>query len=236
MWRSPSPDSSATSSWCRSTACRCIAGWTSARPNPRAAEQVEVRHHCIDLVEPTAEFTVGDFQPAYRLEPSTSIGDRGRRALLVGGTGLYHRVVIDDFELPGEFPDVRAGLEGRRRHVGSPCCASPSWTRQPPRRWSRAIVAEWSGRSRSPSGPVDPSAVSVPGVDSYPPTPVVQVGLRRPRALLAQRIERRVHSMIAAGLIDEVERLMVGRILTIRRSSAGVQGNRRAPGGAYRQG
>ncbi len=174
---------------------------------PTAAEQVEVRHHCIDLVAPTAEFTVGDFQPAYRLAVA-SIGDRGRRALLVGGTGLYHRVVIDDFELPGEFPDVRASLEGdddtwglHARLAELDPAAAAKMERGNRRRVVRALeVTLGSGRPFSSFGP---------GVDSYPPTPVVQVGLRRPRGLLAQRIERRVHSMIAAGLIEEVERLMV---------------------------
>jgi tRNA dimethylallyltransferase len=174
---------------------------------PTAAEQAEVRHHCIDLVEPTAEFTVGDFQPAYRLAVE-SIGDRGRRALLVGGTGLYHRVVIDDFDLPGEFPDVRAtlerdddtcGLHARLAELDPAAAAKMEPGNR--RRVLRALeVTLGSGRPFSSFGP---------GVDSYPPTPVVQIGLRRPRALLAQRIELRVHSMIAAGLIAEVERLMV---------------------------
>ena len=54
---------------------------------PSAAERAEIRHHCIDLVEPSAEFTVGDFQPAYR-RAVEGIGQRDHRVLLVGGTGL----------------------------------------------------------------------------------------------------------------------------------------------------
>ena len=46
-----------------------------------------------------------------------------------------------------------------------------------------------------------------PGVDHYPPSPVEQVGLRRPREVMARRIEQRVHDMVAAGLVAEVDLL-----------------------------
>ena len=57
-------------------------------------------HHCIDLVDPDAEFTVAEFKAAPPRRWTTS-AERGGHALLVAGTGLYHRVVIDDFDLPG---------------------------------------------------------------------------------------------------------------------------------------
>ena len=173
---------------------------------PSAAERAEIRHHCIDLVEPSAEFTVGDFQPAYR-RAVEGIGQRDHRVLLVGGTGLYHRVVIDDFDLPGEFPDVRAALEREpdtlalhTRLTDLDPAAAAKMEPGNRRRVVRALeVVLGSGRPFSTFGP---------GVDTYPPSPVVQIGLRRPRAVLAERIERRVHAMVDAGLIDEVERLL----------------------------
>jgi tRNA dimethylallyltransferase len=177
----------------------------TAKPTP--AEQAEVRHHCIDLVEPTTEFTVGDFQPAYRVAID-GIGRRGHRALLVGGTGLYHRVVIDDFDLPGEFPTIRTTLDCEPDTVAlharlaehDPVAAGKMEPGNR-RRVVRALeVTIGSGRPFSSFGP---------GLDSYPPSAVVQIGLRRPRAVIADRIERRVHAMIDAGLVDEVERLLV---------------------------
>ena len=173
---------------------------------PTAAERAAVRHHCLDLVEPTSEFTVGDFQPAYR-EAIARIEGRGCRALLVGGTGLYHRVVIDDFELPGEFPAVRATLDDEhdtaKLHVRlaalDPAAAAKMESGNR-RRVVRALeVTLGSGRPFSSYGP---------GVDSYPPSAVAQIGLRRPRAVVAERIEHRVHAMIDAGLVGEVERLL----------------------------
>ncbi|MGA9276440.1 tRNA (adenosine(37)-N6)-dimethylallyltransferase, partial [Ilumatobacter sp.] len=135
-----------------------------------------------------------------------TVGERSHRALLVGGTGLYHRVVIDDFELPGEFPEVRASLDsepdtvalhGRLAELDPAAAAKMEPGNR--RRVVRALeVTLGSGRPFSRFGP---------GVDAYPPSPVVQIGLRRPRPVVAERIERRVYAMIDAGLVDEVERV-----------------------------
>ena len=92
---------------------------------PTRQDRAEVAHHCIDLVEPDHDFTVAQFKAAH----AAALGDIGRaggRALLVGGTGLYHRVVVDDFDLPGEWPAIREELDGQpdtqaldvRRRVG----------------------------------------------------------------------------------------------------------------------
>jgi len=177
----------------------------TAKPSP--AERAEVVHHCLDLVEPTQEFTVGDFKPAYA-DAIDGIGNRRGRALLVGGTGLYHRVVIDDFDLPGEFPDVRRELDAESDGAAlyarltelDPAAASKMEPGNR-RRIVRALeVTIGAGRPFSSFGP---------GVDSYPPTAVVQIGLRRPRPVVAERIEQRVHTMLDAGLVEEVEQLLV---------------------------
>lgn len=173
---------------------------------PTASEQHEVRHHCIDLVASSAEFTVGDFKPAHA-SAMAAIAERGSRPLLVGGTGLYHRVVVDDFDLPGEFPDARAHFEAepdtlalhQRLTVLDPVAAA-KMEPENRRRVVRALeVTVGSGRPFSSFGP---------GVDAYPESPVTQIGLRRPRDVVAQRVESRVHTMIEAGLIDEVERVL----------------------------
>ncbi len=172
---------------------------------PSAAERTEVRHHCIDLVDAGTDFTVGDFKEAHRVAVG-SIAARGAEALLVGGTGLYHRVVVDDFDLPGEYPDVRAELQAdpdtgqmHRRLVRLDPAAAAKMEPGNRRRVVRALeVTIGSCRPFSSFGP---------GVDHYPPSPVVQIGLRLPRDLMADRIERRVHRMVDAGLVDEVRRL-----------------------------
>lgn len=173
---------------------------------PTTAEQMEVRHHCIDLVASSDEFTVGDFKPAHAAAMA-SIAENGSRSLLVGGTGLYHRVVVDDFDLPGEFPEARAEVEAEpdtsalhQRLVALDPDAAAKMEPENRRRVVRALeVTVGSGRPFSSFGP---------GVAVYPESPVTQIGLRRPREVVAQRVESRVHTMIEAGLIDEVERVL----------------------------
>ncbi len=172
----------------------------TAKPTP--ADQDEVHHHCVDLVDASGEFTVGEFKAAHDAAV-TDIGSKDAVALLVGGTGLYHRVVIDDFDLPGEFADVRAELETdadteglHRRLAALDALAASRMEPGNRRRVLRALeVTLGSGRPFSSFGP---------GVGAYPPSPVEQIGLRRPRPVLAERIAERVHAMIGAGLVEEV--------------------------------
>jgi tRNA dimethylallyltransferase len=172
----------------------------TAKPTP--AERAEVSHHLLDLVEPTEEFTVAEFRDAFA-GALDEIGGRGHRALLVGGTGLYHRVVIDDFDLPGQWPEIRRELEEdedthalfeRLRALDPAATIKMEPTNR--RRIVRALeVTLGSGRAFSSFGP---------GVDDYPPSPVAQIGLRWPREVIAERIVRRVEQMLADGLVEEV--------------------------------
>jgi tRNA dimethylallyltransferase len=175
---------------------------------PSAAERAEIPHHLLDLVDPTHDFTVAEFRSAYAAAIDL-IGAHRCRALLVGGTGLYHRVVIDDFDLPGEWPDLRSDLESEpdvsalfeRLQVLDPA-ATAKMEPTNRRRIVRALeVTLGSGRPFSSFGP---------GVDSYPAGGVTQIGLRWPREALTDRIAARVHEMIAAGFVAEVEALRVG--------------------------
>jgi tRNA dimethylallyltransferase len=174
----------------------------TAKPSPD--EQLAVRHHCIDLVAPTDEFTVAQFKQAHH-EALNRIAARQGVALLVGGTGLYHRVAIDDFDLPGEWPDVRAELEAAdtaalyERLAGLDPAAVAKIEPENRRRVVRALeVTLGSGRQFSSFGP---------GVDHYPETGIPQVGLRWARDIIAGRIERRVHRMVERGLVAEVAAL-----------------------------
>jgi tRNA dimethylallyltransferase len=172
---------------------------------PTAAERAEVVHHLLDLVDPTDEFTVADFRSAYA-DALSDIAQRRRRALLVGGTGLYHRVVIDDFDLPGQWPDIRTELEAepntealfeRLRALDPSATSKMEPTNR--RRVIRALeVTLGSGRPFSSFGP---------GLDDYPPSDVAQIGLRWPRDVITARLAVRVDHMIADGLIDEVRTL-----------------------------
>jgi tRNA dimethylallyltransferase len=175
---------------------------------PSAAERAEVPHHLIDLVDASETFTVARFAEAHDAAMA-DLAARDRRALLVGGTGLYHRAVIDDLDLPGEWPELREELLGEAGRCGTPVlharlravdpAAAAKMEPTNTRRVVRALeVCLGSGRAFSSFGP---------GLESYSPSPVVQIGLDVDRATLAARIETRVHRMVAAGLVDEVRAL-----------------------------
>ena len=176
---------------------------------PTVSEQALVRHHLIDLVDATQAFTVAQFQIAYQ-HAVDDITSRGGRALLVGGTGLYVRAVVDGLTLPGQWPEVRARLDDELIAIGPEalhqrlCQLDPTaGSKMEPsnsRRIIRALeVCEGSGRPFSSFGP---------GVDTYPTSEVQQVALRWPRDVLARRIEERVRVMIERGLQAEVENLL----------------------------
>jgi len=179
----------------------------TASPSP--AERTEVRHHLVDLVDPHEEFTLAQFQSAYA-DAVADIDGRGRRAVLVGGTGLYLRAVTDGLTLPGQWPEIRRRLEAEAERSGPEpmferlrSLDAQAATRMEPtnvRRIVRALeVIEGSGRPFSSFGP---------GFETYPESEVMQIGLRWPRDVLAGRIEQRVHAMIEGGWVAEVERLV----------------------------
>ena len=176
---------------------------------PTSAELARVPHHLIDLVDASDDFSVAEFQREYG-SVLDDLAARGRRALLVGGTGLYHRVVIDGLEIPGEWPEIRNRLETEAAEVGADALhtrllvidpdAAAKMEPSNTRRIVRALeVWEGSGRRFSSYGP---------GLDTYPPSSVTQICLRWDRAVLTERIERRVHLMIEQGLVAEVAGLV----------------------------
>ena len=175
----------------------------TAKPTP--AERAEVRHHLVDVAEPSEEFSVAEFQGLVRTALA-DIESRGRRAVLVGGTGLYVRSIVDGLTIPGQWPDVRRELEAepdtaalhRRLSVLDPTAAA----RMEPanrRRVVRALeVTIGSGRAFSTFGP---------GLEAYPDVGFHLVGVRVERDERNERIAARFHRMVDAGLLEEVRAL-----------------------------
>ena len=174
---------------------------------PSLVEQSEVVHHLIDVCNPDEDYTVARFQRDC-LAVLADIEDRGRRALVVGGTGLYLQSITDDLELPGRFPDVRVELEAEpdtatlfaRLETLDPIAAA----RMEPtnrRRVLRALeVSIGSGRTFSSFGP---------GLEDYPEAPFPIVGIEISRDLLDQRIAQRYRQQMADGFLAEVQSLLV---------------------------
>ena len=172
---------------------------------PTEAEQAEVPHHLIDLVDPSEEFAVAELQ-RLALSVIADIRDRGAVPVLVGGTGLYVRAVIDDLKIPGRYPEVRAEHEAdsdtealHRRLIDLDPVAAGRMEPTNRRRIVRALeVTVGSGLPFSSYGP---------GLGQYPPTPFVQVGLRWDRDRLDERIAARYQRQLADGFLDEVRAL-----------------------------
>jgi tRNA dimethylallyltransferase len=173
---------------------------------PSLADQAEVPHHLIDLADPHDDYSVRMFQAAAQ-SAIAAIEDRGHRALLVGGTGLYLRAVIDEFDVPARFPEARAAVEAepdtaalhRRLTEVDPQAAAKIETGNR-RRIVRALeVTLGSGRPFSSYGP---------GLGDHGPTRFRMAGVWLPRPVVARRIEARVNEMMRAGFLDEVRDLV----------------------------
>ncbi len=172
---------------------------------PTVAERAEVPHHLLDVADPADPFSVGAYQALAR-EALADIERRGRRALLVGGTGLYLTALVDDLTLPGRFPEVAADLETEPDTVAlherlttlDPVAAA----RMEPsnrRRIVRALeVTIGSGRLFSSFGP---------GLEAYPPTRFVLFAIDVERPVLDERIATRYRRQLDAGFLDEVAAL-----------------------------
>lgn len=184
-------------------------GMDIATAKPTPAARARVAHHLLDLVDPDEEFTVSQFQAA-TLDAMKGIAARDNRALLVGGTGLYLRAVVDDLDLPGRWPDVARRLDAeadadggldalyRRLEALDPVAASRT-TSTNRRRIVRALeVTLGSGRPFSSFGP---------GLSRYPPTPVVLLGLPFDPSESDRRIAARFDGFLHDGLLDEVRAL-----------------------------
>jgi tRNA dimethylallyltransferase len=176
----------------------------TAKPSP--AEQAEVPHHLIDVADPWDDYTVARFAGAARTAIA-GIESRGHRPLLVGGTGLYLRAIVDELAVPGRYPEVRAELEDdpdtgalHRRLADLDPVAAGRMEPTNRRRVVRALeVTVGSGHPFSSFGP---------GLDAYPPTRFRIVGVDLPHEVVARRIEDRYQAQMAAGFLDETRRLV----------------------------
>ena len=186
------------------------------------SERRDVPHHQIDVLDVTEEASVAAYQRHARADVR-AIAERRRTPLLVGGSGLYVRAVLDRLEFPGTDPDLRAHLEAEAAHHG-PAAMHQRLSRVDPaaaaailpgnvRRVVRALeVVELTGR---------PFTATLP--DAHPAVPATRIGLRLERALLDERIARRVDRMWAAGLVEEV-RALEGRGLRAGRTASRALG------------
>jgi tRNA dimethylallyltransferase len=173
------------------------------------AQQAQIPHHLLDVVAPNQVLTLAEYQRA-AYAAVDAIHRRGRLPLLVGGTGLYVRAVIEGLGIPEVPPNevLRAELESYAAQHGvlalharlaalDPTAAGRIDQRNV-RRVVRALeVSLVSGR------PISELQAAAP-----PPYRVLRIGLTRPRDALYARIDQRVDEMLVRGLLAETQRLL----------------------------
>lgn len=190
---------------------------------PSKEERRRVPHHLVDLYEPEHPLTVAEFQH----EARSAIGDiaeRGRLPLLVGGSGLYFRAVVDDLEFPPRSPEVRQAFEEESERIGAEALHERLRSLDPQaaariepgnaRRTIRALeVIELTGRPFSAND----------SWDRYESRYELAVaGLTRDRADLYTRVGQRVSEMLAQGVIQEA-RALKSRLGTTARQALGYK-------------
>lgn len=190
-------------------------------------ERAGVPHHLLDVLEVTEEASVSAYQRDAR-EAIAAIRSRGRTPILVGGSGLYVRAVLDDIEFPPTDSDLRSRLERRIAEEGPEALHRELAASDP-----EAAATIGARDARRIVRALEVGALTGRPFTAFLPRPVhvdprtVQIGLRRDRALLHERIARRVDLMVEAGLLEEIRGLRehgLDRGLTARRAIGYEQG------------
>ncbi|GAA1149931.1 tRNA (adenosine(37)-N6)-dimethylallyltransferase MiaA [Nesterenkonia lutea] len=186
------------------------------------AESKGVPHHLLDVLDVTAEASVAAFQDQAR-RIVAEIRGRGRTPIMVGGSGLYVRAVIDVIEFPPTDPQLRSRLTQRLEDEGAAVLRLELREQDPEsaavikddRRLVRALeVVQLTGRTFSS---YMPQRLHEPSLG-----PVLQLGLDVDRGLLRERIAARVRTMAEQGMLEEVQHLQARGLREGRTASRAI--------------
>ena len=178
-------------------------------------ERQGIAHHMFDVLDPSEDANVAWFQREAR-KVIDDIMARGKTPILVGGTGLYIKAVVDEMNFPETNPEVRDRLNAEAEELGKHAmyerlkkldpAAAIAIDSQNLRRVIRALeVIEITGKPYTANLPQE-------GATYYPDT--VWIGLDVPREVLDERIKERAHKMFENGLIEEVRDLVLDGLLS----------------------
>jgi tRNA dimethylallyltransferase len=180
----------------------------------KVAERRNIAHHMLDVLDVTEDSTVAWYQERAR-SAIAEIHGRGLHAIIVGGTGLYIKAILDDLIFPDTDPQVRANLEKLGEEFGAHYlferlqeldpAAALAIDRANIRRIIRALeVIEITGK---------PFTANLPREDSSRFPNALQFGLVMDREHLRDRIDLRVDHMWQEGFVAEVDQLITQGIL-----------------------
>ncbi len=166
-----------------------------------------IAHHMLDVLDVTEQAAVSDYQVQARAIVN-EIHSRGKRVIVVGGSGLYISALFEEFTFPGNDPLYRSELEAIHERDGVP----PLYR----------LLLESSPEAAIRIGPSNHRriirALEIIRVTGLPPqdsiteldevVPSLRFGLRRSRDVLDERIEQRVDIMFTEGLVAETTNLV----------------------------
>ena len=177
-------------------------------------ERQGISHHMLDVLDVNQDSTVAWYQSSAR-EVIDEIHSRGKSVVMVGGTGLYIKAVIDELNFPDTDPMVRHTLNKEAEDLGIDAmfarlekldpAAAIAIDRANLRRIIRALeVIEITGK---------PFTANLPREESIRYPEARQFGLVMDRELLSERIDQRVNTMFENGFVEEVQKLMSSGLL-----------------------
>ncbi len=180
-------------------------------------EQAGIPHHLLDVLDVTEDANVAWYQSQARAKIA-EIQGRGKSVVIVGGTGLYIKAILDELNFPDTDPAIREALEKEALELGANVlferlakldpAAALAIDRANTRRIVRALeVIAITGK---------PFTANLPRKDSELYPQARQFGLVMDREALTERISARVDRMFAAGLVAEVDQCIAAGITTAR--------------------
>ncbi len=186
-------------------------------------ERKAIPHHLLDVVSVKEDVSVSWYQEVAR-EKIDQLRNLGKNVVVVGGTGLYIKAILDDLNFPDTDPDVREKLSVEAEKIGGDAmherlskldpAAGLAIPKENVRRVIRALeVIEITGK---------PFTAVLPRVDSSKYPDAMQFGLAMNRETLDTRIDNRVSRMWDLGFVDEVESLIDNGILEGRTAQAAI--------------
>lgn len=186
-------------------------------------ERLGIPHHLLDIYPVNRDMTVAAYQELARAKVD-ELRNAGKPAIIVGGTGLYIKSILDDLNFPDTDPVIRQRITDEAELIGNDALharlgeldpiAALAIPAENIRRVIRALeVIEITG---------EPYTTNLPRKDSTRYPEAIQIGLAMDRADLAERINQRVDAMWAAGFVDEVEELINQGILEARTAQAAI--------------
>lgn len=180
----------------------------SAAPTPE--EQARAAHHFVSCLAPNEEMSAGEFQRVGR-ERIIELRAKGKRAIVVGGSGLYVRALVDGLmEGPPRQPEIRARLQAEAESLGAPALMARLQAVDPD--YAAVITGEQDliriVRALEVHAATGKTLSAWHAAQAAEALPARRYGLSWDRAALYARINARVEAMVAGGWVAEVARLI----------------------------